>query len=155
MQSHKDRKIVEGAPWQGLVEEFVPMLSVQVDYPNRICPLHLPCGLQMKLMDGLIGKEGALKGRLVTPEVDLELLKGWLGVCTADHEDICKPAKVIDNTEGAAIRAIDIETMCIVDLPSEAEYAALSYVWGPTKQLRLLQGNYEEFNRPFGLTTQV
>ncbi|CAL3972318.1 unnamed protein product [Diplocarpon coronariae] len=154
IHSHKDGSAVDpvnGVWWEDRVTESVPRLHIDVDAQDGSIPVILPCGLQLKAGDGSEGKEEVLRGRIVQPELDLSLLKRWIGMCKGGHEAICNPGKMSDESDGITLRVIDTVEMRIVDLPSTAEYVVLSYVWGATKQLRLLHGNLEAFTKPFGL----
>lgn len=51
------------------------------------------------------------------------------------------------------IRVIDVDQMCIVDARKGERYVALSYVWGQTKQLHLVQRTLSAFKTPGALST--
>ncbi|PVH75299.1 HET-domain-containing protein [Cadophora sp. DSE1049] len=157
IHSHKDGRTVDpvkGVFWADRHEEPVPRLIIDIDTPDQRIYGNLPCGLQQKVRDGAMGRDAVLRGRVVQPELDVELLKRWIGLCH-DHDDICKPGRMMDEATGLVIRVIDVGDMCIVDLPRDAEYVVLSYVWGTTSQLRLLQENVAEFTTPQGLEKYV
>lgn len=50
------------------------------------------------------------------------------------------------------IRAIDIQNMCVADLAIEDRYVALSYAWGNTRMVKLMQGNVLFLRTPGSLT---
>ncbi len=155
---HKDRRAVDpvkGVHWEDRDVESVPRLQIDIDREDGSIPVILPCGLQMKSRDGAVGREEVLRGRIVRSELDIELLKKWIETCTQEHKAICKPGRMSDEAKGMTLRVIDVQTMCIVDRPSDVEYVVLSYVWGSVKQLRLLRENYDEFMKPFGLKSHI
>lgn len=157
IHSHKNGKEVDpvmGVFWTLRHEEPVSRLVVDIDAPGQQIYRHVACSLQQKARDGAVGKDQVMKGRIVQPKVDIGLLKRWTGLCSG-HDEICKPRRMSAEVNGLAIRAIDIENMCIVDLPSDSEYVVLSYVWGTNDQLRLLQDNFATFTKPFGLENQT
>lgn len=49
------------------------------------------------------------------------------------------------------LRAIDVYDMCIVDLPLERDYVALSYCWGKVQMLTLSKENQEALRSPSSL----
>ncbi|KAI0870510.1 HET-domain-containing protein [Hypoxylon argillaceum] len=71
-------------------------------------------------------------GRIVQPEVNIELLGKWYNACLQNHGTACEqpswlaPAGVWPRN----LRLIDVTQRCIVDAPTECPYFALSYVWG-------------------------
>jgi hypothetical protein len=72
-------------------------------------------------------------------------------MCSETHGSVCTPPQIRDETSALTIRVIDVEQLCIVNLPKNCEYVVLSYVWGKTAQLRLLRENYENLTQPFAL----
>jgi hypothetical protein len=131
--------------------EQIPRLYIDVTTANQARRVTLPCGLQMKASDSSVNRSTVLRGRLVSSQVDISLLLAWIKMCPDLHGAICASPRILNETENFRIRVIDIERLCIVDLPRDAEYVALSYVWGSAHQQRLLLENWEAFTKPFGL----
>ncbi len=75
--------------------------------------------------------------------MDEALLGNTRGVCTLPQKR--------DETSELTIRVINVEQLCIINLPKDCEYVVLSYVWGKTAQLRLLRENYGNLSQPFAL----
>ncbi|KAF4637187.1 hypothetical protein G7Y89_g893 [Cudoniella acicularis] len=135
--------------------ESVTRLSLSVDVANRPLRIPLPCGLQMASPDSSDSRLTVLRGREVGEVVDMELVSRWIQTCRESHGIVCTPRHMSKEVDDLMIRVIDIERLCIVTLPGRADYVALSYVWGATEQLRLLQENYKDFTQEFGLRSQV
>ncbi|PMD42787.1 HET-domain-containing protein [Hyaloscypha variabilis F] len=131
--------------------EQILRLYIYVETLNQARPLMLPCGFQMKAPDSSVNRSTVLRGRVVDSQVDNSLLLKWIKMCPEFHGSICAPARILDETDNLKMRVIDIERLCIVDLPRDAEYVALSYVWGNAQQQLLLLENLEELTQPFGI----
>lgn len=131
--------------------EQILRLYIRVETANQARPVTLPCGLQMKAPDSSVHRSTVLKGRLVGSQVEISLLLEWIKICPEFHGTICASARIPDETDNLRMRVIDIERLCIVDLPRDAEYVALSYVWGNAHQQLLLLENLEGFTQPFGI----
>lgn len=52
------------------------------------------------------------------------------------------------------MRLIDVNRLCVVPAPRDADYVALSYVWGTGKQAKLTQDNIESLMQNGGLESQ-
>lgn len=65
---------------------------------------------------------------LVSPHIDLATARGWLGYCEQNHVILCssKPKPV------AGLRLIHCRSLEVVSAIEDAQYVALSYVWGPS-----------------------
>lgn len=64
---------------------------------------------------------------------DASLLKRWLTTCDHEHGDFCaKPLQ--DQPLDVQLRVLDVATQSICNLPPEARFLALSYVWGGLNQ---------------------
>lgn len=131
--------------------ESVPRLALTAEWAGNQGAI-LPCGLQLKA-PGLptIDKSTALRGRVVGAQIDLQRVLEWRKICSETHGNVCTPPQIRDETSELTIRVIDVEQLCVVNLPKDCEYVVLSYVWGKTAQLRLLRENYESLTQPFAL----
>jgi hypothetical protein len=65
--------------------------------------------------------------------IDYPRIKSWISLCKEHHMGKCTPTH---RTDFPGFRVIDCVTQKIVPYPNQAEYVALSYVWGPASQLR-------------------
>ena len=92
-------------------------------------------------------------GRIV-PSSDLldpELLRGWLSDCETQHGRACdkslvRPDLMRDRKD--KLRALDVQHMCIVEIPQNARYVALSYLWGKNfKQLFTTSENLSRLSK--------
>ena len=90
-------------------------------------------------------------GRTVKSDIDADLWCSWVTHCQDYHSEACR-----NNTDlaGMKLKLIDINQLCVVDAPSDARYAALSYVWGGADQLTLVKDNYERLTQKEGLSVQ-
>ena len=89
-------------------------------------------------------------GRFVEKELEFGLCRWWLVNCRKYHGKTCR--REVANLSEIGLRLIDINTHRIVDAPADAKYAALSYVWGDAKQLKLNHVNFERLTRVGGLS---
>lgn len=94
------------------------------------------------------------RGRPWTPLVDVKLIQHWLDRCERSH-DKCRES----NGTGAqdfphSIRVIDVNKRCVVEIPANCKYVALSYVWGnPEKgQITLQKETTSRLHSPGGLS---
>ncbi|CZR50189.1 uncharacterized protein PAC_00061 [Phialocephala subalpina] len=66
--------------------------------------------------------------RILDPaKADFRSVKAWIQECSTLHPSCCASAANISGT----IHVIDCLSRSILPLPADAEYLALSYVWGP------------------------
>lgn len=72
--------------------------------------------------------------RITSPDlIDPQVIRKWLHDCEKSHGEVCEESLVHPDLLGAPkhiFRAIDVETMCIVEVPQSTRYVALSYLWG-------------------------
>ena len=71
--------------------------------------------------------------------VSFSHIRQWLSQCeeNATHKE-CKASPIPwQNFPGVRFRAIDVFRCCIVDVPNECSFMALSYVWGGVDQPKL------------------
>ena len=99
-------------------------------------------------------------GRIV-PSSDLlepELLRGWLSDCETHHGPACDKSLVHADLMRARkdkLRAVDVQDMCIVDVPPDARYVALSYLWGRNfKQLFTTSENLARLSKVDALSKE-
>ena len=111
-------------PWNGL--EPIPIFTILV----RATKGPDPC-------IGFIAIQHAKapKLRAVYPQVNVDLLKGWMQLCKDEHEYSCfGPNEKFLGSSTYPLRLIDCETRELVEVKDMA-YATLSYVWGVQESL--------------------
>ena len=91
-------------------------------------------------------------GRLVDPEqVEWSLVRKWDSSCT-HHGASVSLSKNKASSPGtdlrSQLRVIDVENACIVPLPPDASYIALSYQWGTDQKLKLKKENKARLEEP-------
>jgi len=93
-------------------------------------------------------------GRLVsTNSIEIDQICRWLSSCKRFHGDTCNgPSIKAAGREDKpfSLRMIDVEKGCVVEVPPDTKYVALSYCWGsPTiKHLKLLKETYDWMTTP-------
>lgn len=106
-------------------------------------------------------------GRIIEPDKCSELTFSALSDCLRDHGEACDEVKLsplsgrvdpeyvcqLPLVRGIekGLRLIDVDANNIIDAPDACEYAALSYVWGSTNSLLLLQETSDKLYSPGGL----
>ena len=86
--------------------------------------------------------------------IDFKQVKRWLSTCHHDHGVDCDPATKYGFVRRPKdLTVIDVEDKCLVTLPANAHYAALSYVWGGVQLVHLNSKNKEDLKKPGGLST--
>ncbi|KAI1458228.1 heterokaryon incompatibility protein-domain-containing protein [Annulohypoxylon moriforme] len=82
------------------------------------------------------------KGRRISQQVDLSLLKSWLDSCCETHGPKCSTHILpLHNIYPKNLSVLDLDTMHICAAPEGCSYTALSYVWGkmaPPKAYKIL-----------------
>jgi hypothetical protein len=91
-------------------------------------------------------------GRIVADNSDFKLYRTWLGLCETCHTTSCKEERW-GASKLEVLRLIDVETRSVIaNVPSEARYVALSYVWGKAQQLLLTQETFTRLTSARGLS---
>ncbi|KIW90469.1 uncharacterized protein Z519_09115 [Cladophialophora bantiana CBS 173.52] len=91
-------------------------------------------------------------GRLVDPKgVDYQRMRSWLALCEQLH-DVC-PATATGKSPHRLnllphLRVVDVQEMCLTDIPWTEKYVALSYVWGGATPPRLLKHELDMWKTP-------
>ena len=100
-----------------------------------------PIKLQ-KLSTGLEPSQ-ACPGREISSKINTEILHAWLQSCMDCKRDRSK-------TLPPSFRLIDVNQDCVVEAPSDPDYAILSYVWGSLQRefLLALKSNFESLKVP-------
>ncbi|KAI1179935.1 HET-domain-containing protein [Nemania sp. FL0916] len=71
-------------------------------------------------------------GRIVQPEVNVQLLRKWYDICLHEHGEACEQPSWLGPGRAwpRILRLLDVMQHCLVDAPNACPYFALSYVWG-------------------------
>lgn len=105
--------------------------------------------------DNVCPHNETIRGLHIPPKIDIARTKRWLTTCRDGHAG-CRRQPVsastpVDDNNTASIRLIDVHTMQIVPVTLDAEFVALSYVWGTNTQPLLTSKTLEGYSTPGGL----
>lgn len=94
--------------------------------------------------------------RITSPDLlDTQQLRQWIHDCETTHGVECEESLVHPDLLGApkdVFRAIDVNTMNIVEAPRNSRYVALSYLWGKNfNQLFTTSKNLPTLSKPGAL----
>lgn len=88
-------------------------------------------------------------------QLDADMMKSWLKSCETTHGKDCGESLVHLNLLSdvkETLRAIDVDQMCIVELPQNGRFVALSYLWGKNfEQLFTTSANLAALSTPGAL----
>lgn len=103
---------------------------------------------------------GFLRGRLVEDAIDMNTVASWIDRCKAQHGEGCARGSVdispLSNATLGHLLVIDVEKLRLCKLPRDAQYAALSYVWGrDAKPVMSRKTNIAEFCEQNGLAIEL
>lgn len=71
----------------------------------------------------------AILGREISPRLDYKILKAWINMCCDNHQGTCKLSSE-QSLPLAGFKLIDCLSGDIIPAPENAQFVALSYVWG-------------------------
>ncbi|OQV01240.1 hypothetical protein CLAIMM_06632 [Cladophialophora immunda] len=91
-------------------------------------------------------------GRVVDSEgIDYQRMKSWLELCSQLHK-VCPSTAIGSRTHGRnlplRLRVVDVQEMCLTEIPWTEKYVALSYVWGGATPPRLVKHELEMWMTP-------
>jgi hypothetical protein len=135
------------APWEIGTEEMETQsvrLLFNLQAANRQC------------QNDPLSNHPAINSRRVLQAIDLALVKRWLSTCEREHTGICPHSSEAPGWESSFRPAfvIDAENDCIVEVPPQCRYVALSYVWGTGKVLKHVVANSEILRITHSLRSQ-
>lgn len=92
-------------------------------------------------------------GRVVDPcHIPWVVLTEWLANCMKCHfekrQDLASNSDTSKTNKPLELRVVDVDQDCLVTLPDDAAYVALSYVWGKDQQVKLMKSNTDLLNTP-------
>ncbi|OAG34723.1 hypothetical protein AYO21_11115 [Fonsecaea monophora] len=98
-------------------------------------------------------------GRLVDLKgVDYQRMKSWLALCEKLH-DVCPSTANGESRHRQNLlphlRVVDVQEMCLTDIPWAEKYVALSYVWGGASPPRLLKDELDMWKVPNSMQTRA
>ena len=79
-------------------------------------------------------------------QVDVTLLRRWIGCCQASHGAKCLSSELPPPLHH--IFLVDVEAGCLVHIPADSRYIALSYVWGSAATPQATKSNLTYLKRP-------
>lgn len=97
-----------------------------------------------------LGLETAFRSRATRREgFDMGLAQRWLKICQKEHGVHCSnpdklPEEDLLSLQPVDLLAIDLENMCICEMPYGSPFVALSYCWPAEPYLTHLKSNSEE-----------
>ena len=100
-------------------------------------------GDALSLLEEDVEQSRTLGGRRIKHgELDYNLIREWLSICTSRHGPACVPQFTPDLKH---TYLVDVQSRQIVRHPGHGcEYVSLSYVWGEVKQSRYICGDHVE-----------
>jgi hypothetical protein len=108
-----------------------------------------------------LGLSPLFHGREMQPkEFDMSTAIKWLNICRTQHGSLCDvpgrhPEERIPSPQPVQLLAIDLFNMCVCNMPSCAEFVALSYCWPAKSSLVLKRCNYSELMESDSLPRQM
>ncbi|KAI0743958.1 heterokaryon incompatibility protein-domain-containing protein [Daedaleopsis nitida] len=103
------------------------------------------------IVQRLDGEPVPLKGRPVEPTADLPHLKELLHLCEETHPPLHPRITDALAFTSPTLRIVDVQTSCVVQVPTPCRYACLSYVWGGVEQPEYTTSTRQLFESPNGL----
>ncbi|KAM0519585.1 hypothetical protein ACHAPE_003764 [Trichoderma viride] len=95
------------------------------------------------------GDNSELRGRAISPIIDVSIIKDWMRVCEEGHSH-CKLLAPLPSGE-SKFRLIDVQEQRIVDSTHSERYIALSYVWGLATPAVLTKDTLSRYSLKGGL----
>jgi hypothetical protein len=98
---------------------------------------------------------GCFPGRTVDPQgISIERIRAWMDQCQSTHGNKCQH---VETSQFQGIRedilVLDVDEQRLVQLPSDARYIALSYVWGNVEQPKTFKSTVELYKAHKGLVS--
>jgi hypothetical protein len=91
------------------------------------------------------------EARIRPREADLRLCKRWKNHCIKFHNGVCDKIRI---PKISTIRLVDVTLKCVVDLPANVPWVALSYCWGGPQEHSLRKNNLVDYGKPGALTEE-
>ncbi|VUC31107.1 unnamed protein product [Clonostachys rosea] len=142
------------AEWYQNIIEYDPIADGAEDqYGSALCPRLKgdPTSVYgVQLVDGQ-STQHLVRGRVIPARMDVATIMSWLARCSREHGDDCLQTYLSipehpSNLPGFMV--IDVEKLCLAQLPEGVAYTTLSYVWGTTNSPTTLKTNVDAFREP-------
>lgn len=95
---------------------------------------------------------------IMSSVLDPQVLREWLITCESEHGSDCNESLVdadLLKEPKDVLRAIDVNKMCIVQIPQDSRFVALSYLWGKNfTQLFTTSANLPKLSTPGALSKE-
>jgi hypothetical protein len=108
---------------------------------ERLMPLHCIQMIESK-------PTAPFRATIFRETIDINLLKGWMGLCQTRHGSSCTSPAFQTSTDIVPTLMVDVKNKCLVFTNTGIPYVALSYVWGKTNMLKTQTPFLEAFGRP-------
>jgi hypothetical protein len=120
----------------------------------RSLPYFGPPDFQYMLPGTSVDSFRSISGRDIGATVPWPLVRGWVNHCDSRHQHAAasEPRRSGSKRKWASwFRLVDVQNKCVVEADMSVSYAALSYVWGGSKPVKLAQQNTKELMTKGGL----
>jgi hypothetical protein len=155
-------------PWELKVRDIRSshyILNFQVSRNRVLTMLMLTTQIQVKARSGAEAGDmvaaylkteqeflGAIGGRYVATQANIQLIRAWLHQCESKHRKDCMPSlRLSPEGDREPTFVIDVIQSCLVDTPSRCRYVALSYVWGTAPVFTHLLENTQDLRKTSSL----
>ncbi|ORY02743.1 heterokaryon incompatibility protein-domain-containing protein [Clohesyomyces aquaticus] len=81
--------------------------------------------------------------------IDIVKVREWSNSCASEHSRACLGPRIL--LPQHTMTVIDVESDCLVELPHDSRYMALSYVWGAQAGAQARQKRMESLKTPGSL----
>jgi hypothetical protein len=131
--------------------------NADLSYPItliRSLPYSGPPDFQYMLPGASTDSFRPISGRTVGGTVPWPLVRGWVNHCDSRHQHTTASTPRRSGSKrkwASCFRLVDIKDKCVVEADMSVPYAALSYVWGGSKPVKLVQQNTKELMTKGGL----
>lgn len=142
------------AEWYQNTIEYDPIVEgAENQYGSALCPRlkgQSTSVYGVQLVDEK-STQHPVRGRVIPTQMDVGQIKEWLARCSREHGDGCLPTYLSIPAHPSSLPGfmmIDVEELCLAQLPDGATYTTLSYVWGSTNSPTTLKANVDAFRKP-------
>jgi hypothetical protein len=131
--------------------------NADMNYPItliRSMPYSGPPDFQYMLPGASEDSFRSISGRTIGATVSWPLVRGWINHCDSRHQHATASKQRRSGSKrgwASCFRLVDVKDKCVVEADMSVSYAALSYVWGDSKPVKLVQQNTEELMTKGGL----
>ncbi|CAH0028007.1 unnamed protein product [Clonostachys rhizophaga] len=141
------------AEWYQNTIEYDPIVEGAEDqYGSALCPRlegQSTSVYGVQLVDEQ-STQHLVRGRVIPTQMDMAQVKGWLDGCSREHGDGRLQTHLSIPAHPSSLpgfMVIDVEELCLAQLPDGMTYTTLSYVWGSTNSPTTLKANADDFRK--------